>query len=422
MRPQPSTPPDVTRRDDPGLITETRRYKVITPLFGGGVETQQADPITVVRATEVRGHLRFWWRAVNVGRFDTVADLKRREIEIWGNAEVPSATQVKLVDSETKSGTPEVAFRVDRPKKETPSDKIAPYAAFPLLPDRDEQRRVGWSSESVRLDVQFTVELYYPKTLEAEVRSALWAWETFGGIGARTRRGFGALQWQDLPTSYSAQPAEVERQIRAQLAQLTRRPEPGKLDLVHVPSLTPELNIKITKTFDDPIAAWKYLISTLQQFRQDRYGKKYGRSKWPEANEIRRLHGLRPRLPEGVQESSLVRKFPRAVFGLPIVFHMAHDHEISGDLLLEGAPNESTGAKYDRLASRLILRPLACAGGRYVGLATILHAPVVPPNGLRLKDAPGNPVVRSSLSPAEAQRIEPLDGNSDVLQAFLNWL
>lgn len=418
MRTPQSEPPEVQKRPDNDFITETRRYKLITPLFGGGVEPQMADPITVVRASEVRGYLRFWWRAINIGQFHTVTELRQRESEIWGSTEAPSQTQVKLIDSETKPGTPEVAFRVDRPKRETPSDKIAPYAAFPLLPDKEEQRRVGWMSEPVQVGIQFTVELRYLQTMEAEIQSALWAWETFGGIGARTRRGFGALQWQDSPNLYPPQPAEVERRIRTRLMQLAG--QPGELD--NVPSLIPQLNLKITKAFDDPIAAWKDLISALQRFRQDRYGKKFGLSKWPEANEIRRLHELPPRLPEGVQETKLVPKFPRSAFGLPIVFHMAHDPEISKDPNLEGIPDQNSGAKYDRLASRLILRPLACSGGKSVGLAAILHAPSQPPTGLRLRDAPGDPVVIARLTRAEAQQIEPLNGNTNVLQAFLDWL
>lgn len=418
MRTPATTPPSVARRTEDHHITETRRYKVITPLFGGGVTPGEADPVTVVRATEVRGHLRFWWRAINVSRYRTLADLKRHEHDIWGSTEVPSSVQVKLIDSETNQGTFEVAFQVDGSRKVTPSDKIAHYAAFPLLPDKDEQRRVGWKSEPLLLDVQFTLEIRYPKSVMTHVQSALWAWETFGGIGARTRRGFGALQWLDTPNSYPPQTSQVDRQIRAQLVQLTT--EPGSLS--QVPALIPTLRFKITSALDDPITVWKGLISALQQFRQDRYGKRFGLSKWPEANEIRRLNGLKPKLPNGQSESGLVRKFPRAAFGLPIVFHMAHDRDISSDALLEGQPDQANDNKYDRLASPLILRPLACAGGKYVGLAAILHAPSEPPNGLRLAGAPGSPVVRSKLSSAEAKQIDPLDGNPDVLQAFLDWL
>jgi CRISPR-associated protein Cmr1 len=420
MRTPKSPPPSVETRRDDNLVTETRCYKVITPMFGGGVTPGEADPITTVRATEVRGHLRFWWRAVNGGTFDTVEDLKQHENAIWGSTEAPSDILVVLLDKQTNPGDKEVAYRVAQVKGKraiVASEKIASYAAFPLQPDKDEQKNLGWESEPVRLNVSFVLTLAYPKTLTAHVQSALWAWETFGGIGARTRRGFGALQWLDDRTRYPAQPVEVKQRIQKTLDQITS----PRSRLAGVPLLTPQLHFKVTSTFDDPVAAWKDLISALNEFRQDRYGKKYGLSKWPEANEIRQHHKLPIKLPDGEPSTRLVHKFPRAAFGLPIVFHMPHDR-IAGDLTLEGVPDEERKRKYDRLASPLILRPVACAGGKYVGLAAILDAPTQPPKGLRLKGAPDDPQVKASLTQAEAKQIDRLNGNTDVLQAFLDWL
>jgi CRISPR-associated protein Cmr1 len=78
--------PAVKKRQD-NLIRQVRRYKLITPLFGGGVEPHQADPVTIVRGTEVRGHLRFWWRATRGGQFNgSLKEMRRREEEIWGSA------------------------------------------------------------------------------------------------------------------------------------------------------------------------------------------------------------------------------------------------------------------------------------------------------------------------------------------------
>ena len=54
----------LVRRDGARVLAWERTYTLLTPLFGGGVEPREADPVSVVRATAVRGHLRFWWRAV----------------------------------------------------------------------------------------------------------------------------------------------------------------------------------------------------------------------------------------------------------------------------------------------------------------------------------------------------------------------
>jgi len=84
--PSLGTPPEIKKREDE-RITQVRRYKLITPLFGGGVEPNQADPITVVRGTEIRGQLRFWWRATRGGQFKgNLKAMRQREEEIWGSA------------------------------------------------------------------------------------------------------------------------------------------------------------------------------------------------------------------------------------------------------------------------------------------------------------------------------------------------
>jgi CRISPR-associated protein Cmr1 len=106
---------------------------------------------------------------------------------------------------------------------------------------------------------------------------------------------------------------------------------------------------------------------------------------------------------------------------LPIVFKFKDDGQ--GDprvTTLEGANDENR-----RLASPLILRPLACANNQAVGLAMILDTPRTPPGGLRLADAPNNPIVTSDLtqlSDDELDSITPLDRSDDVLAAFLNFL
>ena len=61
--------------------------------------------------------------------------------------------------------------------------------SFPLQPNRDELQMREPPIPDVWKDVHFTLTIVYPKAKSKEVEAALWAWETFGGIGARTRRG-----------------------------------------------------------------------------------------------------------------------------------------------------------------------------------------------------------------------------------------
>jgi len=102
----PQVTPDLNQRRAGGktipLVTLVRRYELITPLFGGGVEPGVADPVTVIRGSEIRGHLRFWWRACRGGQFGgSLTRMKEAEDLLWGAASTakkarPSQVQIEV--------------------------------------------------------------------------------------------------------------------------------------------------------------------------------------------------------------------------------------------------------------------------------------------------------------------------------------
>jgi CRISPR-associated protein Cmr1 len=425
------------QRSDGGrveMIRQVRDYELITPLYGGGVEPATPDPVTTVRAPEVRGQLRFWWRACRAARYGTPDEMKAVEDAVWGSTESPSEVTVVLTPDGTSTPRREVAYWVEKnPKKNdrpemASSDKIHPYAAFPLQPDESERKQVGWKSEEVLTGVRFTLEVSYPRSLTvrggggreetldtgAEVNAALWAWETFGGIGARTRRGFGALRLSRVDGEAIAPPRAdaLEGVIKAGLTSHVL--EGG--GPAGVPRLTRGATFKLTAPSRDPVGAWKGLIEKLRTFRQYRKNKEghphpYGASQWPEAQAIRSL---------ARGGDAEVNKFPRADFGLPIIFHLPH---AGLSATLKGRSED--GGEVERLASPLVLRPVVCSDGA-VGLALILESPRTPPGGLLLTGLSRTHRVSSELTEAEARRVsrrlEPLRDMTDVLEAFLQTL
>ncbi len=401
-------------------ITQVREYRIITALFGGGVEPNHADPITVVRATEVRGHLRFWWRATRGGQYATPAKLQAAEAAIWGAAATPdgkvgqSAVWVEVVQwTEGKEDTPYEVFSKDGElKSRHRRASVSPaYIDFPLQPKEDElsNGNLNMRLKETRFNVTFTIKLNYLKKWETDVEAALWAWETFGGIGARTRRGFGALSLErvdgqpvQLPTTQTVR-KELERLLRKHVVEGTR---PEK-----VPHLRRDISDSwfVLKETGDPYKVWKTLSDKLKKFRQKRPD---GHSDWPEPNAIRRKAGVSARGPHAARK---IDAAPRGSFGLPIVFHMAHDSGLDQTLQIDD--------KQDRFASPLILKPIACGrerdNDRAIGLALILQGTEVP-DVLYLKGV-DQPINRT-LTTNEAKRISVLDGETDVLKAFLHFL
>jgi CRISPR-associated protein Cmr1 len=262
--PQQTNAPEVKPRED-DRVRQVRHYKLITPLFGGGVEPNHADPITVVRGTEVRGHLRFWWRATRGGQFGgNLKKMRRREEEIWGSAAAkgnprPSDVIISVEILERGKPLPAVDSKGKPVRNIGDVKSIYSYVAFPLRDDK--------SNPPVLQDVEFELTICYPSKWKQDVEAALWTWETFGGLGARTRRGFGALQLVSVDNK-PKKPPNIE-QIQTQVSNgLETHVIPGHWP-EDVPHLTQNTLVVLApkggKT--NAIEAWRYLTDRLKAFR-----------------------------------------------------------------------------------------------------------------------------------------------------------
>ncbi|MEM3342380.1 MAG: type III-B CRISPR module RAMP protein Cmr1, partial [Thermoplasmata archaeon] len=87
--------PEISRTDMnlPAAELKTEEYEIelITPMVGGGVEAGEVDPEMPVRASEIKGHLRFWWRVWKGGAFSKTEEMFKEESKIWGSTENPSS-------------------------------------------------------------------------------------------------------------------------------------------------------------------------------------------------------------------------------------------------------------------------------------------------------------------------------------------
>ena len=133
--------------------------------------------------------------------------------------------------------------------------------------------------------------------------------------------------------------------------------------------------ILIGSTVGKPIDQWAEAIEVMRVFRQGAgvgrnpgslgRANMPGRSRWPEPEAIRTL--TKSRLPKHQRLAAIPdNAFPRAEFGLPIVFHFKDGQEKKERFSEFRDPPESelcpVGSK--RMASPVILRPLAFGDGR----------------------------------------------------------
>lgn len=193
----------------PHSCSKTYLIHVITPIFGGGVRPGENDLDMIIRPSSIRGHLRFWWRATRGAKCKTVDELRKREGEIWGTAENPSSVCIEVIVEEHDDPFECASYKWDqnthrgdggyRLKWSAPFNvqrSSLPYVLFPFqgkAPDSDEPKDPSKMVKSARFKLITHISSPNDDNIEKDVEAAVWAWVNFGGIGARTRRGCGAL-------------------------------------------------------------------------------------------------------------------------------------------------------------------------------------------------------------------------------------
>lgn len=392
----------------PNIAPTQRKFEIefITPLFGGGVAPKTPDPITVVRGSSIRGQLRFWWRATRGRGCATVAELHEKESAVWGSTKSASKVRVNVA----------IGAR-GRPIGPTGAGNCPKYALFPFSATEKNQAIDG---------IRFQLILSYPPALKDEIEAAVWAWTNFGGLGSRTRRGCGALFCPETaPRSLSPDVLldwwnALQSKCGAGIS--PTRPAWSKLDRIFC----------IGAGSTNSMETWRALLAHLATFRQGipfarRPGP--GRSKWPEADSLRAhtRNGVTSHLHSVTLSNPIVEPgFPRAMLGLPIVFHFK-DQE---DQTWNGGTLEPIAS--ERMASSIILRPLKATDGNVAAIALPLQAPT--PDALKFEfhEGPRRPAwavpcgkasyLRPALASYPASPLAGLSGNGEAYVAFLAFL
>lgn len=399
----------------PDVCMRTYTVTLVTPMYGGGVQAGVPDKDMPVRVSSIRGQLRFWWRLLN-GQGKSPEQLFSEERALWGGLgdtpEQVTASRVRITvgraQGVTEAACAQFQLRPEGKYASMPQFHKG-YPGYALFPGQGQLAAGGRGIEKppanviepglkITLTVQF---LGKPAEFEREVLPALRYWASFGGLGARTRRGLGSLRVEGLA------PVTVEEAAGA-----------GCL-----------LKLR-SGSSQDAVMVWSTAIGRLQQFRQGKGigrnpgqdPKRPGRSRWPEADAVRRAAGTHA--PAHAPAHPAGNVFPRARFGLPIIFHFKDDRAGDpGDTAL--VPQGS-----DRYASPLILK--AYWDGKSFRAAALClptadelleHALVLGNNG-KGRSLPAEQTCAPQAwwpGPHKSKDIPPLrdNGSDDPLNAFL---
>lgn len=421
------------RRKTSPLSTIRATLEVVTPIYGGSFEPRTIDEIDIIRPATVRGHLRFWWRALYGHAFADSRELYARESEIWGAA-----------GGEGKGGRSQVELRIrllDRAERQFGSlDDLDPNIAYALFPARAQS---DGTPEAPRRSPGSRFEIILNTRHRVPVLHALQAWLLFGGYGGRTRRGLGSLTLQHSDElRLPAQPTEtaIDELFGMKLFGVSTRPS-------DVASL---LGARLyVRTERSATAAWQASLSWLRHFRQGadlgpslrarepapsgaKEPYRPSRSNWPEPDKIRRLSspGSHPWAHDPLHNQQPA--WPRAALGLPILGRFQGKNRDRVPWHQATPPRSEPGPfelgwhdgerPRERLASPLIVKPLPLTNQRYAAMALWLCR-AQPPGEVVLKGnkkshAPFDRLVAHGDKP----RFSVLAGKATLQDAFFAWL
>ncbi|MDE0225847.1 MAG: type III-B CRISPR module RAMP protein Cmr1 [Gammaproteobacteria bacterium] len=173
------------------------RYRVVTPLFSAGADPQRAE----LRAPSFKGVLRFWWRALAWPRLNgELAAIQREEDALFGSA---SDGQSRVSTQLIPESEPTV---LAAGKVLEVGDGIvgegACYLGYGVM--EAFGRKAGQLTRScLSAPLEFTARLRGRSLREGQVQSlqeALIVLGSLGGMGAKSRKGYGSLVLRSLRT------------------------------------------------------------------------------------------------------------------------------------------------------------------------------------------------------------------------------
>ncbi|WPD23144.1 MAG: type III-B CRISPR module RAMP protein Cmr1 [Candidatus Electrothrix scaldis] len=157
------------------------KIEVITPIFGGGVKAGEPDTKMPIRASAIRGQLRYWWRFLESAKIDmnkpgAKNELFKKERDIWGGmaeGEEDHSSKVRLRIKIDKN----VLLRVQGQKRQYAEDEPK-YALFPAreqtqtIPHQPAKYLI-WPDPNGKTKLTFELLLSTPKKYREEVERVL---------------------------------------------------------------------------------------------------------------------------------------------------------------------------------------------------------------------------------------------------------
>jgi len=175
------------------LKTITFEIETITPMFLAGADQGKAE----LRAASIKGLHRFWWRTLQAE--SDIDELRKKEAKIFGSSDegtCGSSFSIRVVPDgnlkPTKDKFPKQNISVTSKGRTFPVN-ILEYLAYGTLEYKKGEGNI-FLREYIPCGTKFRLHLhFFDNQWKDEILKAMYVFSLFGGLGSRSRNGFGSF-------------------------------------------------------------------------------------------------------------------------------------------------------------------------------------------------------------------------------------
>jgi len=396
---------------------------LVTPAFISGAHPRQVDQHMPLRPSSVRGVLRYWFRAAVAPRLDwgdrqlAIDKLREIETDVFGSTE--KASPIVLLPPRSQEITPLIG---DFPPPDRNRNRGQRYLGYGLFEDRGNNPSVLYPPENgtSSITLRFALRGDDLDGLSEVFGATIWLWAHLGGIGARSRRGWGSFRLREVTMQkgdfpFDLSPPEDRDALLGRLETGLRevderfdwfvdrhwpRERTAQLDRQAPVRSIAGLGSLVEPRHDLPadFPSWQEALETagrlFQDYRSTLQRRDLGLPPLPDYFDVKRY------LSDGITPKTV----DRASFGLPLPFYFRS---------LQGRRATFQPRGCDRLASPLQFRLFPLAAGRIAVL--LLNMVQQPGTSLFL----GQPMVERGRGRGQERPIPAPDGH--LIEQFIAW-
>ncbi len=177
--------------------------EVVTPMFLAGADGSTPE----LRAPSIKGALRFWWRALNGDK--DIKELRKQEAEIFGGTDEKVGRSKVIIQSSHYKIEP----LPEKPLPHHTGDRNCPAC------NNDNVCKKGFPNESIPISYKFDIKLSLSQEILLsdsqkfdldKLESIFILACLLGGLGRRSRRGFGSVKIIKKNSSLFSMPESIK--------------------------------------------------------------------------------------------------------------------------------------------------------------------------------------------------------------------